>query len=102
MKIRARENFRVIVTPDEPWFLDKENLGMTDKNFAKWARTCEQIVEEIKRHVNGFCDVYQDSDSRDICSFCQETYEEDDDGCPVCCQKAVDEWDEANRRDRGW
>ena len=98
MKIKARENFRVIVIPDEPWFLDKENLGMTDKNFAKWGSTCEQLVEEIKRHVDGYSDVYQDFDSKDICSFCQDTWEEDDDGCPVCCQKAVGEWEQSKSK----
>jgi len=96
MKIHARENFRIVVIPDEPWLLSKENLGMTQENFGKWSRACKEIVEQIKRHVDGFDDVCQDFDSRDICSFCGNTWEEEDSGCPVCCQRAIDEWEETH------
>lgn len=93
MKIRVRRNYRVVIIPDEPWFLSKENLGMTKENFAKWASNCEDIVNQVERHVDGFVDVYQDCDFSDICSFCKYEWEEDNDGCPTCCQKAVDEWE---------
>jgi len=95
MKIHAMENFRVVIIPDEPWWLSKDNLGMTQENFGKWSRACMEIIEQIKRHVDGFTDIYLDHDSREICSFCEGTWEEDDKGCPVCCQRAVDKWEEA-------
>lgn len=98
MKIKVTENFRVIVIPDEPWFLEKENLGMTDKNREKWRSACNKIVEEIKRHVDGFSDVYQDSDTKDVCSFCSLEWEENDDGGPVCCGKAVAEWERSKEK----
>ena len=30
---------------------------------------------------------------RDLCSFCGTTYEEDTDGMPLCCDKAIQEWE---------
>ena len=93
MKIKARKNYRVTIIPDEPWFLETDNLGMTDKNFVKWASACEDITNQVNRHVDGHIEVYQEHDSGEICSFCESEWEEENDGCPVCCQKAVDEWE---------
>ena len=33
-------------------------------------------------------------DSSDVCSFCEREWEEDENGCPVCCGEAVREWEE--------
>ena len=98
MKIHARKNHRVIIIPNEPWFLSKDHLGMTKENFVKIASNGKDIVDQVKRHIDGYTDVYYDYDASDICSFCRNEWEEDEDGCPVCCQKAVDEW-EANKAD---
>ena len=97
MKIHYRKNYRVIVIPDEPLFLAKEMGGMTKENFIKIASNCEDIVNQIKRHIDGYIDVYQDFDSGDMCSFCEGEWEEDDDSCPVCCQEAVEEWEQKQK-----
>lgn len=98
MKRAIRENWRVIVIPEEPW------LGRKDEDTM--LSLSENLVNEIKRHVDGIGDIYIDCDNRTICSHCGETWEEwekDDEesgivaGMPACCDKALKEWKEAGR-----
>lgn len=85
-------NFRVIVEPDEPW-------PRKDATYEKWVSNCNDLIKDIKRHVDGFVDIRWDSDT--LCSFCgaeweTETSKNDPDipyGQPLCCEKAVEEWE---------
>ena len=56
---------------------------------------CRDIEKQIKRHVDGFNYTRIIADVEESCGFCGHNWERaiDDDGCPVCCNKAVDEWE---------
>lgn len=41
--------------------------------------------------------IYVEKIMGDVCSFCGSDWEVGDDGCPVCCGKAVAEWDETQK-----
>ena len=88
---QIRSNYRIVVEPDSPLF------GETTEEY------CESTVREIKRHIDDLKSVYVDWDM--VCSFCGAPWEvasHDDEtvkkGQPVCCEKAMDEWDAQNER----
>jgi hypothetical protein len=51
-------------------------------------------VEELQREIKKHCDYYEGSTLKKNyeCSFCGNTWETEDSGLPVCCQKAQEEF----------
>ena len=96
-KITQYSNWRVEVTFGTR-FDDEQNLrAMTNDG--------EDIIREIKRHVDGWRDLCVLHDTAHICSHCGREWEEwtaEDEkrdpelvaGSPCCCAKAIDEWAE--------
>ncbi len=84
-------NFRVAVSACEPW------LGYDKKDSSnKWRRNAEKLEEEIKRH----CDDVEGTDIECdcVCEFCDWAWETEENGCPVCCNDAIKEWEERNEK----
>ena len=82
--MKVRDNFRVII---EPAIIGWRGRSVADvRKDAQ--RTCNQIVEAVRRHLDDVLNVTVESD--EVCSFCGLRYEEDDDG-PICCNAAVEE-----------
>lgn len=50
------------------------------------------LVESIKRHCDGFDDIFIMVDSEEVCSYCGFEWEEDEDSSPMCCDKALEEF----------
>jgi len=82
MKKRIYYDYRLTVWPGA-WF----SRIPGDKS------DCEDILEQIQRHVNGIKQVNIEFTTKDICEFCKSKWEQDENGQPVCCNKAVEEWD---------
>jgi rubrerythrin len=90
MKKRIIDNWRVVVWPDFMLWTSNEK----DK--------AERIAKEIKRHVDDIKAVELHYDDKYVCSFCNSEWEEDETGCPLCCNAAVEEWDrETNQKSPG-
>lgn len=83
MKKRERENFRVEITP----FLWGKNHTEDD-----YERACNQIVRDVKRHIDDVSQVGAYWDVVYVCSHCGYGWYEDEDGCPACCDPAQYEW----------
>lgn len=92
-KLIVNDNVRIVIpvagnvyskTAEEAF-----NSAMSD------ART---MVAEIKRHVDGASGGRYDSspeieyDTHCLCSFCDNEWESEDTGEPVCCEAAAEEW----------
>jgi len=71
----------------------------------RYMRNLEDIAQDLEREAKDLTEFIRDHRSRDnyqiniireyrsICEFCGYTEERDTDGSPVCCQKAIDEFD---------
>ena len=77
-----------------------------DMRVDKWHREAvDNYAKRLEREAKDFEEFLRDHRSRDvysftvvrkyeeICSFCKRGWEELDDGEPVCCQAAIDEWE---------
>ena len=88
--LTVRENFRVVVDVDEKLTFTKD-LAERERLLQ---RRAEQIVSDIRRHVDGILGrprVLSDL----VCRFCGRDWETENGiatGTPVCCDKAVSEW----------
>lgn len=88
MKTHRVDNYRVVVMPEEPWL-------STDRNAATLRRTCEDLIRDIKRHVDDIQSITWKCDEKDVCSFCGREWEEETDGSPLCCNAAIAEYEAA-------
>lgn len=86
-KKTIRENIRVEVLPD---------FGWSTKTEDQQIRIAQDISSQIKRHVDDVQSAHPDWDSKEICTDCNYEWEVDNEGRPVCCEKAQKEWDQAN------
>ena len=82
MKITKRVNFRVEVFP---------SLFLIKGDEERIMQRTKVLLGDIKRHID-FDTAEVNWDTETTCSFCGYEWEEDENGCPVCCNKAVDEW----------
>ena len=88
---KVRRNYRIVVEPRSPF------LGEITEH------TCQDIRDSIKRHIDNWMSVLIEWDM--VCSFCDSPWEvasHDDEtvkkGQPLCCEKAMDEWDAQKKR----
>ena len=88
MKIVKTENFRVVVEP--PMY----TVIRSDYTEKQYRSACDEIVQQIKRHVDNVQYVSTECDSKYICEYCGYTWEEDETGEPMCCGKAQEEFKE--------
>ena len=88
-KVKA-ENYRVVV---EPRMYTHIRRDFTEKQYRD---ACNGIIEQIKRHVDNVLYVEIKFDSEYVCEFCGSTWEEDENGEPMCCGKAQEEFNKNN------
>ena len=86
MKVTKIENIRVQIMPDN--YLHPEDTAHT-------ICICKQIVEDVKRHIDGIGDVSWECDTNDYCDACGLLWELDEYGIPCCCGKAIEEHEQA-------
>jgi hypothetical protein len=77
MKQQVKRNFRIEVTPEEPLFPD-------DRNVEGWLAKCQDMQDNILRHVDGIENIDILYDDLEICEFCTAEWEEDETGMPEC------------------
>jgi hypothetical protein len=82
MKVISKNNFRVIIEP-ATWYKRGH-----EKHESDAQKTCEEIIESIKRHVDDIESIHWECETNTTCSFCGLAWEEDIDGEPLCCDKA--------------
>jgi len=77
-KKTTREDYRVVVWPE--FYAWRKDAGKSN---------CEDILTQIRRHVDGIKQSYIDFTEKTFCEFCGSNWEGDN---PVCCDKAWEEW----------
>ena len=96
-KIIRQENYRVVITPSGYGYIISSNEEVRNSQLKGM---CEDIVKDVKHHIDNIENVLIKWDTVETCSFCGGGWEvnedENDDtwglGEPVCCKKAQKEW----------
>jgi hypothetical protein len=99
-KVIKKSNFRVVVEPKR--LGDYGSVRTSDSFLRKpdqiekdYQRRCDEIAEQIKRHVDNVDRVEVEYDEEFTCSHCNQEWEADGSGCPTCCEKAEQEFEAA-------
>ena len=87
--MKVRDNFRVVIDVDRSFLFGRSRK----ENEAALEDRANDVIADVKRHVDGFEQVYIETDF--VCEHCGYGWETDDTGMPQCCQKAIDEWEQA-------
>jgi len=92
-KKTVKSNYRVVIYPE---------MGGASWREGKAERECEEIKAQVIRHVDGVSrrnpQVFIEFDSDGVCEFCGRPWETDpDDSYPLCCDAAVEEWEDAQQ-----
>lgn len=110
MKTRKQSNFRVVVEPrrlgDYGFCSMSDRLihGDDEKKInSLYKDRCEEIVDQIKRHVDNVKYASVECDTTEICSHCGRDWDESQNdtdpdfpkGCPYCCEAAIEEWEKS-------
>lgn len=105
MKIVRKSNFRVVVTPRR--LGDYGSIRISDNFFGNksdeqiekdYLNRCKDIADQIKRHVDDVDSVEVDYDAEEpVCSHCNLDWDIDEDGCPTCCNKAIEEFEQSKQ-----
>jgi len=94
MKKTVRDNYRVVVEPRDPGNYGAFYIGGTTRPEAQTVSLCEEIKDQIKRHIDDVESISIECDTSDVCGFCGYDWEVDEvDGCPLCCQLAIEEFE---------
>lgn len=96
MKTIKKSNFRVIIEPqrlgDLGAVVTSDEFFYTEEQIPElYEDRCKEMIEQIKRHVDNVGYVYIDCEKEEICSLCGYTWEQDENGIPMCCDDAVKE-----------
>lgn len=106
MKITVKTNFKVVIEPrrlgNYGFVSVSDNFtGRSSEQIAKdYEKRCEEIIDQVKRHVDNVGYVGIENDSSERCSHCGNDWDvlpDDSDpdwpkGTPVCCDKAIQEF----------
>jgi hypothetical protein len=60
-------------------------------------RDCQEIANQIKRHVDNIEHISVEFDTKITCSHCGYEWEVDETGLPQCCTKAQVEFEQQNQ-----
>ena len=66
-----------------------------DAKGEKDEENCESIAIQIRRHVDGIQGVVVRREVVTLCMYCNDTPDCSEDGCPNCCDKAIEHWQSA-------
>jgi len=100
MKEIVNRDYHVIIEPKSLGdcgvmrFPDRHIEPDEEKRNQRYEEMCEEIARQVKRHIDGVGYVAVVWDSREVCSFCGYDWEVDENGVPLCCEKAVEEYKE--------
>jgi len=77
----------------------------------RWIKDIEERAEHLEYEARDLTEFLRDHRSRDsyqihiireyesVCEFCGYEEERDEEGCPVCCKRAIDEWQSLKQRE---
>lgn len=88
-KIIEQTNVRLEVEPD---------LGWSTKTVEQQKLICRNIAEQIRRHVDDVKHVSIRWDTKELCEYCKLGWETLQNGEPVCCDLAAQEWREERKQ----
>lgn len=105
MKIIRKSNIKVVIEPrglgDYGCVIVSDDFfGQSQQTIEKnYQQRCEEIIDQIKRHVDNVGWIGIQADENEICSHCGHSWdvsEDDSDsefpkGTPLCCGKAIEE-----------
>lgn len=94
-KKEHRQDYRVEVTLRRPGDYGMVYIGGTKRTHKEWKRMGDDVVRQIKRHVDDIEHAQLVWETIDVCEHCGNEWEiYDDTGEPACCNKAQEEWAE--------
>lgn len=81
--------------PVKTFYFREPTLEDFAEYYEKWIKDFHEFIRDhrsqdpVKLHV--------EREYKDVCGLCNCDWETDENNCPVCCQKAVDEWNISNK-----
>lgn len=84
-----KTNFRVVVEPRHPGDFGFASISGITQSERDWIRDCEEIVSQIKRHVDGISSASCEYDCDLVCEYCGSQWTEGENSTHNggCCHK---------------
>lgn len=80
------------ITCDEPHYIGSFYRTLEDKakQLEAWAKEFHDFIRDHRSQDPVYLNI--EREYQDQCSFCSYVWEVDEDGCPLCCDEAIEEW----------
>ena len=92
MKKKIITDLKVVCDPpDFGYWFRQRTIEQQAKELDSWAREFNAFIRDHRSQDGVQLSI--EREYADVCSHCEYDWEVDESGCPVCCQKAIDEWE---------
>lgn len=87
----------VAITCDPPtiWGMNRKSMEDIAQEYESWVQDFHWFIRDHRSQDPVTLNV--ERQYQDVCSFCECEWEVDENGMPVCCGEAMDEWDAARK-----
>lgn len=88
MELKRRlKSVCVVVEAEEPWLTSPETQD------EQMVERCKEIARSIRRHVDHVAAARVEQKWIKVCPFCDQEYETETSGEPLCCTAAHERWE---------
>lgn len=88
-KVKQFDNWRVELRPETPGRLPSSRESEIPQSMQT---ACNAILGQVQGRVDCATAVIR-RDETNVCSFCGAPWNPTSNGLPLCCHKAIDEWE---------
>ena len=94
MESKIKRVVNIFILCEPPKFLSYRYADL-----EQYAKDCENWVQEFHNFIRDHrsqdpVTLNVEREYQDVCSFCGSDWETDENGCPLCCDEAIKEWED--------
>ena len=93
MKKKMLVDVTISCDPPRIWGINRMDMEQVAKEYESWVKDFHEFIRDHRSQDP--VDINVEREYQDVCSFCDYEWEEDENGCPCCCDEAIKEFEEA-------
>ena len=93
MKQKVLIDVKIICDPPRAYWYTGRTMEHLAREYEDWVKDFHAFIRDHRSQDPVTLNV--EREYQDQCSFCHSFWEEDEDGMPICCDKAQKEFEEA-------
>jgi hypothetical protein len=93
MKKKMLVDITISCDPPRQYYYRRGTMEEIAQSYEEWVKDFESFMRDHRSQDPVSLNV--ERQYQDVCSFCESEWDEDENGCPCCCDEAMKEYEEA-------